>query len=97
MPSGPQLEQKLTRMVEARGGLCLKLGSPSVRGIPDRLILMPKGRAYLVEAKGDGDRLRPEQVRMGPKLSARGFPMWVVRTFDEVEDFVRTIIDRDKR
>lgn len=97
MPSGPQLETRLMRMVEARGGLCLKLGSPAIRGVPDRLVLMPGGRAFFVEAKGDGDRLRPEQKRMGPRLTSIGFPVWVVRTFVDVVAFVRNVIDRGPR
>jgi hypothetical protein len=86
MPSGPQLETRLRRMVEARGGMCVKLaGGP--RGVPDRLVLWPGGKACFVEAKGGGDRMRPEQERMHPRLRRCGFPVWTVETYADVREF----------
>ena len=36
-----QIEQKLVRAVMAMGGLCPKLVSPGMDGMPDRMVLLP--------------------------------------------------------
>ena len=43
------IEQKLVSEVKKRGGICLKLASTGLDGIPDRLVLMAKGRVAFVE------------------------------------------------
>lgn len=58
-------------MVKARGGIALKLGG--LVGIPDRLILLPKGRALFVEFKRPGEKPRAIQWWWLKKLRALGF------------------------
>ena len=38
------IEQKLVSEVKKHGGICLKLASTGLDGIPDRLVLMKKGK-----------------------------------------------------
>ena len=45
------IEQKLVSEVKKRGGICLKLASTGLDGIPDRLVLMKKGKIAFVELK----------------------------------------------
>ena len=43
------IEQKLVNEVKKHGGVCLKLASTGLDGIPDRLVLMSKGKIAFVE------------------------------------------------
>ena len=46
-----EIEKALVDKVKLHGGLCLKFTSPSMTGIPDRIILIPKGRIGFVKTK----------------------------------------------
>lgn len=71
------VENMLKRAIEADGGLCWKLVSPGVAGVPDRLCLMAR-RIVFVEVKAPGKRLRPLQQRRMNQLRAQGFTALVV-------------------
>ena len=67
------IEQELVKQVKARGGLCLKLNSHSMSGIPDRLVLMQKGKIAFVELKQNGKKPKPLQERRIKQLMGLGF------------------------
>ena len=46
-----EIEKKLRRMIESRGGKCLKWVCPGWSGVPDRLAILPGGRVYFIETK----------------------------------------------
>lgn len=46
-----EIEQKLRKMIEHHGGLCLKWVCPGWLGVPDRICLLPGGRVVFVELK----------------------------------------------
>jgi hypothetical protein len=54
------LEGFFRERVRLLGGHTIKL-APTEAGVPDRLVLFPGGRMYLVELKRDGGALRPIQ------------------------------------
>jgi hypothetical protein len=64
------IERRLARYVKARGGLALKFTSPSARGVPDRLIVLPGGDVWFAELKAPGKRPTPQQARMIRRLRA---------------------------
>lgn len=76
-----QIEQKLKQAVEKRGGLCEKWTSGS-SGWPDRLCLLPDGKAGFVEVKATGKKPRPLQLKRHRQLRRLGFPVYVL---DEME------------
>lgn len=76
-----QIEQRLKRAVEKRGGLCEKWTSGS-SGWPDRLCLLPDGKAGFVEVKSPGKKPRPLQLKRHRQLRRLGFPVYVL---DEIE------------
>ena len=82
------LENVLVGEVSSRGGLCLKWVSPGIRGVPDRIVLMPGGRTIYVELKSRGGRLSPPQRRMHTKLRDMGFRVEVLWTIRQVNEFV---------
>ena len=59
------IELKLRDAVKAVGGLCWKFTSPGTSGVPDRIVLMPKGRIAFVETKAPGDVPRKIQLKKG--------------------------------
>lgn len=73
-----QIEQKLVKAVRAAGGVCPKLVSPGTGGMPDRMVLLPKGRIGFVEVKAPGETPRPLQTHRHRQLRALGFPVFVL-------------------
>lgn len=77
-----QVERSLVAEVSARGGLAIKL-APTMRGLPDRLILMPNGGARLIELKAPGEMPRVSQRTIHRHLAAMGHPVTTIDTSEE--------------
>jgi hypothetical protein len=45
------LERKFVNEIKKSGGLCPKFVSPGFDGMPDRIVLLPKGQIAFVEVK----------------------------------------------
>ncbi len=73
-----QIERKLTKAVVKRDGLCLKLISPSLDGLPDRIVLLPSGKIGFVEVKAPGEKPRPLQTARHELLTQLGFKVYVL-------------------
>ena len=84
------IEQKLVSEVKKRGGICLKLASTGLDGIPDRLVLMAKGRVAFVELKAPKQKPRKLQLVRIKKLKELGFNAYVL---DNVKDIGGVIDD----
>ena len=78
------IEAKLVKAVRIMGGLAPKFVSPGLDGVPDRLVLLPKGKIAFIELKAPGKVLRPLQVRRKRQLEALGF---LVYRIDSPEQF----------
>lgn len=76
------IERRLVHEAKKRGGLALKFVSPGTDGVPDRIVLLPRGKLAFVELKAPGKTLRPLQVRRKEQLEALGFSVYCV---DDVE------------
>lgn len=83
-----QIEQKLVRKVRERGGLCYKFVSPANPGVPDRIVITPKGRTIYVELKTEVGRLANIQKWQIEQMRQRGADVRVLKGLSEVEDFV---------
>ena len=57
------VETKIVTAVRSRGGICMKLVSPGLAGVPDRIILLPGGQTAFAELKAPGKKPRPLQLR----------------------------------
>ncbi len=89
-----QIEQKLIKAVKAMGGLALKFISPSMNGVPDRLVLLPEGRMAFVEVKAPGKHMRQLQVKQKSKLESLGFQVYIIddeRQIGGILDEIQTI------
>lgn len=72
------IERKLVTEVKKRGGLAIKFTSPSLDGVPDRLLLFPGGITAFVELKAPGKSLRPLQQKRAKEITTLGFKVYVV-------------------
>ena len=82
--SEKEVEQNLVKAVKLAGGFCLKFTSPGFDGVPDRLVLLPRGRIAFIELKAPGKKPRALQKRRIKQLSALGFPCYVVDNTDVI-------------
>lgn len=82
------LEQHFQRKVRALGGLAVKL-APIDAGTPDRLVIMPGPRFYLVELKADNGALSPIQRVWHSKCPA---PVVVLKGKREIDNWLETLM-----
>lgn len=87
-----QIETRLKREVESLGGLALKFTSPEMAGVPDRLVLLPKGKIYFVELKALGKKLRPLQLKRKEQLESLGFKVYVIDSYEKIDLFLQEVV-----
>ena len=87
-----KIEKRLKREVEKISGLCLKFTSPGMSGVPDRLVLLPKGRIYFVELKAQRKTLRPLQIKRKEQLENLGFKVYVIDSYKKIDRFIQEVI-----
>ena len=64
-----EIEQSLVRSVKKMGGRCLKFTCPGLDGVPDRLVLLPKGKCAFVELKAPDKKPRALQIKRMKQLT----------------------------
>lgn len=87
------VERALVDAVGARGGLAIKL-MPAMRGLPDRLVLLPGGKTRLVELKAPGERPRESQKMVHTYLDAMGHSVTTIDTVEEARRWAETNVTR---
>jgi G:T-mismatch repair DNA endonuclease (very short patch repair protein) len=88
-----QIETRLRKEVNQIGGLALKFTSPGTAGVPDRIVLLPKGRVVFVELKAPGGKLRPLQLKRKKQLENLGFKVYVIDSYKKVDEFIREVVE----
>ncbi len=86
-----QIEAHLTQRVKSLGGLCWKFTSPNLRGVPDRVLLMPEGQTYWIELKAPGQQPNILQQRRHAELRQRGHRILMLDSIDAVDYFLEAI------
>ena len=80
------IESYLVRRIEELGGITAKMTVAGRRGWPDRLVCLHGGRISLVELKRPkGGQLSPSQDRLFGLLRSLGIPVWVLRTYADID------------
>ena len=87
------VERALVAAVSARGGLAIKL-APTMRGLPDRLILLPNGEMRLIELKAPGEVPRESQKMVHRHLEAMGHPVTTIDTTERARRWDETHVTR---
>lgn len=82
-----QVEKYLNKRVKELGGLSYKWIS-SVTGVPDRIVLLQE-KVHFVELKTETGSLSPRQILVFDDIGEQGFPVHVLRNYDDIEEFLR--------
>lgn len=86
-----EIENKLKKEIETLGGLSLKFTSPGMAGVPDRLVLLPKGKICFVEVKAPGKSLRPLQIKRKEQLENLGFKVYLIDSYERLREVLDEI------
>ena len=81
------IEKALVERVKALGGMCEKFTSPSRRGVPDRIVILPGGRVVFVELKAPGKALSVLQQRDHARRHALGCSVLVIDSLEAAHAF----------
>jgi len=85
------LERKLVAAVKQKGGIAIKLTSPSLTGLPDRMVLMPRNNIYFAELKSTGKKPTERQIYVMHQLHNLGFFSTVIDTQSKLDSFLEMI------
>lgn len=85
------LEYRLKRELEDTGCLFYKWVSPGNAGVPDRILILPKGAIWFVEMKTDTGQLSPVQQVQARKLRARNCRVFAVHGEAQAKTFIEKV------
>ena len=88
------IERHLVAQVKQHGGLCWKITSPNLRGVPDRLVITPTALVW-VELKAPGKKLGPLQRRRHAELARLGQAVHVLDSIHAVDELIKTLWPQD--
>lgn len=86
-------ERTFSKYVNDNGGIAVKLLSQFVNGLPDRLYLLPGGRALFVEFKSTGKKPTRIQEHIIGRIRKLSFTVLVV---DSLEAYKNAVLYIDK-
>ena len=86
--SEKDLEARLVKEVETRGGMAIKLTSQFHRGLPDRLVLCPYHTMAFVEMKSTGKKPTALQDATLQRLRTMRFTVKVIDTSEALNTFL---------
>jgi hypothetical protein len=86
-----QVERYLHDKITQLGGTTYKWASPSHRGVPDRLCVLPGGRIYMVEVKTEAGRPSRLQLSVHKKLRTLGCDARILYGTKGVDEFISQI------
>ena len=89
------LEHKFVMTVKIFGGLAVKFTSPGFDGMPDRLVLLPKGYIGFVEVKAPGKKPRSIQVSRIKLLKRLGFKAYILDDEEKIGGIINDITGGD--
>lgn len=96
-PLERDIEKALVAMIKRHGGLCLKWVCPGWGGVPDRIILLPRGHIIFAELKRPkGGRVSPLQQWWREKLSELGFDHYYIYNHENVKGLELVLLAEDE-
>ena len=95
-PLERDIERALVAMVKRRGGLCLKWVCPGWAGVPDRIILLPRGRVIFAELKRPkGGKVSALQKWWAEQLTKLGFDHYYLYNHENVTGLELVLMTED--
>jgi hypothetical protein len=95
MPREKDLERKCRALAERCGGELLKFRSPGNKGVPDRILLLPRGHIIFIEFKRPGGLLKPLQRRWQKRLRELGQMAIVIDSFAHFQRYVGSCLNHE--
>lgn len=83
------IEKYLVKRCKEEGWLCYKFSSPAQRGVPDRIVCMPRGTVVFVEVKQENGVLSKLQEVCHEELLKLGQFVTVVWSKEDVDHFIK--------
>jgi hypothetical protein len=85
------IESYLNKRVKAVGGLTYKWVSPGCIGVPDRIVVLPGNRIYMVEVKQQSGRLAPIQRQVHATLARLGVQVLVFYNKEDIDSWLANL------
>jgi hypothetical protein len=89
------VENYLNREVKKLGGRAAKFVSPGLRGVPDRIVLLPGGKMVFIELKAPGEKPRKQQMYRMKQIEDLGFKTYTIDSYEAVKEFIRRELGGD--
>lgn len=83
-----EIERFFAAECKRKNWLAVKLASPSMAGLPDRMVLMHGGGVFFAELKAPGKRPRPLQTAVHNMLRDMGFRVYVIDSREKAREAV---------
>ena len=87
-----ELERKFVNILRKRGCIVYKFVSPGNAGVPDRLVVTPKGTVHFAELKQKGKLLRPLQVMQAKRLAKNHVKVHLVDSMEAIQTFIEEVL-----
>lgn len=89
--SEKMIERYLVDSAKNIGMPCLKYSNPNMVGYPDRLLVLPGGKAIWVELKSKGRKPTKIQEARIAELSGMGHTVKVIDNKADIDELIKTI------
>ena len=90
-----ELERKFVNILRKRGCIVYKFVSPGNAGVPDRLVITPKGTVHFTELKQKGKLLRPLQVMQAKRLAKNNVKVHLVDSMEAIRAFLQEVMSNE--
>lgn len=87
------IEDYLIEQTIKRGGFSRKYKSPGRRGVPDRIVFLPKGLVVFVECKKPNGKMSTSQKQEFKRMQELDTPCAYVKTMIDI-DHLMQILDK---
>jgi len=87
-----EIERKMCRLIKKHGGLSYKFASPGNPGVPDRIVILPRGRVFFVELKAEDGKPTDLQSWHIDRLCSVGANARLIRGWDAAKAFVDEVM-----
>jgi hypothetical protein len=88
-----KIERKLTDYCRKKKILCYKFSSPAKAGVPDRILIFPKGLVIFVELKATGAKPTALQDRELTRIKKQGAHAVWFDDWEKIRIWVDTVMD----
>ena len=87
------IEKRLREDVRRAGGWAVKFLPNHMKGMPDRLVILPGGRCAWVELKAPGKKVIAGslQEKRRQVLEGLGHDVWEISSTDQIKEFIDAV------